>query len=536
MYHDFSRKKLAAITAITIGLTGSIAGTLYGSKLYAQQLKLKTHELQIIPSTMLHRLAYADKQGNTDLLGTVNKAFQSGGVSAIAVENTPAKAIPVLVYHGIHKDSVDRFTMSPEQFTEHLYALKNTGYHTITPDEFLAFTQGSRHIPDRSILLTFDDGRKDSFEVADPILKALDFKATMFAATGFSLIEGERPGPYYLTRTELMLMRDTGRWSIQSHARQSPGPIIDIGDAHRGNFLSNLMYRHDLGRMENDEEYARRIEEEVVGSKDKIKSDLGVDTIAFSYPFSDYGQESRNNQEQALETIIGAVRRTYPLAFRQLWNGDPYSWNMPGEDTALLRRIEPEPQWSGEDLITILERGRPKELPFAPSLNAPEEWSSSWGQRAIEDRHLVLQATSDATGAMAVLDGSRHWTDYSVRASAGFVGSAFSLITRVRDGNNYLSCDFRNDRISIRQWINGEITLLVEKTSEVVVESPQQFTSTVSGNMVSCGVDQTVIVSASAPFEAGFGGIGFKIWDPAPSIARTWISNISVEPILNPLQ
>ena len=81
--------------------------------------------------------------------------------------------------------------------------------------QYVRFLQGdTRNLPQRPILITFDDGRLDSYRGADKILAEHGFKATMFVIAGFV----EERNSFYLNWDELRRMATSGRWDLQEHA------------------------------------------------------------------------------------------------------------------------------------------------------------------------------------------------------------------------------------------------------------------------------------------------------------------------------
>src|SRR5688572_19967034 len=97
------------------------------------------------------------------------KAEFARGDSPAAAETGSWKGIPVLLYHGIVRKP-DRFNMTMEVFKDQMFALKRAGYRTVTLHDFQSFMRGEMELPAKSFLLTFDDGRADSYEGAEPIL------------------------------------------------------------------------------------------------------------------------------------------------------------------------------------------------------------------------------------------------------------------------------------------------------------------------------------------------------------------------------
>ena len=89
-----------------------------------------------------------------------------------------ATAVPVLMYHGVvlKKDSANT---TLKNFRKQMEALKKEGFETISVEEFDLFRQGKFVLPKKPIIITFDDGRKDSFYTTDDIFAKLGFKATL---------------------------------------------------------------------------------------------------------------------------------------------------------------------------------------------------------------------------------------------------------------------------------------------------------------------------------------------------------------------
>ncbi|HEU0051338.1 MAG TPA: polysaccharide deacetylase family protein, partial [Patescibacteria group bacterium] len=98
-----------------------------------------------------------------------------------------AVRVPVLMYHHIRPmrpnfSKADReYTVTPEAFEEQMHSLWLAGYETITPDDLLsAIGKGQSSLPTKSVLITFDDGFRDQYQYAFPVLKKYHLKATFF--------------------------------------------------------------------------------------------------------------------------------------------------------------------------------------------------------------------------------------------------------------------------------------------------------------------------------------------------------------------
>jgi peptidoglycan/xylan/chitin deacetylase (PgdA/CDA1 family) len=99
------------------------------------------------------------------------------------------KRIPVLCYHAIRdsrkNDSPDQkaYSVSPNNFVSQIKALANHGYTSITPDDLKAFWTTNQSLPKNPIIITFDDGRKDQYDIGSKILDEYHFKGVFFIMT-----------------------------------------------------------------------------------------------------------------------------------------------------------------------------------------------------------------------------------------------------------------------------------------------------------------------------------------------------------------
>ncbi|EEG10244.1 polysaccharide deacetylase family protein [Pseudogulbenkiania ferrooxidans] len=95
----------------------------------------------------------------------------------------PARAVPVLMYHHV-SPSKGLVTVSPATFEAQMRWLAEHGWTTLSTDDFAGFLAG-RPVPDKSVLVTFDDGYLDNWVYAHPVLERFGQRATLFTITGW---------------------------------------------------------------------------------------------------------------------------------------------------------------------------------------------------------------------------------------------------------------------------------------------------------------------------------------------------------------
>ncbi len=169
----------------------------------------------------------------------------------------------VLTYHRVNRTSPkDRLSVHTDSFRKQMLYLARKGYHTLTAEDLSEILRQKRPIPRRSILITFDDGYRDNFTDAYPVLREFGFKATVFVAT--ELVGKTHDGHPMLRWNEIQEMT-TGGISLGSHTA-------------RHVYLNEVS--PETGRRELED------------SKRLLETKLGQNVRSFCYPFGDLDGES----------------------------------------------------------------------------------------------------------------------------------------------------------------------------------------------------------------------------------------------------
>lgn len=225
--------------------------------------------------------------------GEVKAPPGSQATDAARQEETEEEAVyppgvPVLMYHKIGDEPNNDAVISREKFLEQMNYLHRNGYHPISLEELYAYLTRGQKLPPRPVVITFDDGYRDTYEVALPVLKQYGFKSVLF-------IPGMQVGKR-LSREELLEMRAAGM-EIAAHG----------------------FYHRPLGALSPREQ-----EEEIKKSKEILDQTLGQDTRFFCYPNGSYNRET--------------LRILREAGFVMAFTMEP-GWAKPGDDLLTLKRI-----------------------------------------------------------------------------------------------------------------------------------------------------------------------------------------------------
>lgn len=124
--------------------------------------------------------------------------------------------VPVLCYHHIRdpkpgqSETFRSYSVSPAQFAEQMKALKDSGYQTILPDDYYNYLLYNDPLPEKPIMLTFDDTDEEQFSIGYQEMKKYGFKGVFFIMT----IAINKPR--YMTKEQLKQLSDEGN-AVESH-------------------------------------------------------------------------------------------------------------------------------------------------------------------------------------------------------------------------------------------------------------------------------------------------------------------------------
>lgn len=452
--------------------------------------------------------------------------------AAKADQTKTAQEVPVLLYHGIFDGPDDGFNISKDTFIDQMRSLKRNGYTTITMKQYLDFVSGKIDLPYKSVLITFDDGRKDSYYRADTVLNAMKFKAVMFLTSGYSLVDGSN---YYVDRDEMMAMHKSGRWDIEAHADYAGTNQVTIdAKGTTGNFFGKLKWVEKENRIESSDEYRERVSTEMATVKTELTDYLGADSIrTLAFPFGDYGQS--NSDDKLTNVLLQEAHKYYEQVFIQFRKGDPYSSNYKEKDAFMSRRIEVDPHLSGQELSDLLISATAKPLPYTATLGRNEGWKTDWGVLTYDDsQKSITVGSGKGTSAAIYLDGTRQLEHYDVNAEVEVddPGTIVKLIAPYINGHNYIGCNFNGSAVRVEQLKNGERTLVGQKTFGYESTAGKRTKLSIrveKDNHIGCYSDGQLVISV--PYDGGYGsgGPAISIWNMEPGKAKAVIKSFALK-------
>jgi len=203
-----------------------------------------------------------------------------------------SRDVPILNYHQINDTAQNALTVNTEQFETQMKYLAEQGYHSITPSEMLDAWENGSELPEKPVIITFDDGYVDNYSNAFPILQKYNLKATIFLIPDYVNVY-----PNYLT------------WAQAAEMQRS-------GLIHFGSHTMNHSVLTELSQTE--------LRRQLVDSKQAIEWHLKQPVTFIAYPCGAYNQQ--------------VIERTNDAGYRAAFTVN-YGWASPSEKRMVMDRV-----------------------------------------------------------------------------------------------------------------------------------------------------------------------------------------------------
>lgn len=211
-----------------------------------------------------------------------------------------AEKVPVLMYHQIipkkylkkhhyqENGELEETIVTLEDFTWQMKYLKEQNYTVLSLKEFELFMTSGKKIPPKSVLITFDDGFKNVFEFAYPVLKEYEFCAVHFLITGL------------ITQKKVEYKSSFLQYASINEVKQS-SDVFDYGNH------TNLFHQRN---KEN-------VSFVIAFDKEQVKNDLYVanqwlgESVAFAAPYGEYNENTINILNELNTKLAFTVKPGY---------------------------------------------------------------------------------------------------------------------------------------------------------------------------------------------------------------------------------
>ena len=223
----------------------------------------------------------------------------------------PIRPLPVLMYHNIVSDGkeTNEMTVTVSKLREDFAYLRDRSYTPILPRELLS----GEPLPDKPILITFDDGYVSNYILLFPLLKEYGFKAVISPIVSLAdwWDDGFCEWPMYRE------MAASGLVEIGSHTYNLHNPD------HGGNYAPGEANGVQRRSGESGADFQSRVLQDIRKSYERITEELGTPPLCFAYPFGATDPDADRLIDElfplSLATLSGSADLYYGTARLPRW-------------------------------------------------------------------------------------------------------------------------------------------------------------------------------------------------------------------------
>lgn len=198
--------------------------------------------------------------------------------SVLAVKDN-SQSFVIVMYHHISENPslIGEYVISAKKLEEDFKYLKKCGYKTLTVSDLYEINNGKKALPEKSIMLTFDDGQESFYKYAYPLLEKYGFSA-VFSVIGayteqFSKMQKQEAEYSHITWKQIKEMTAGGR--------------VEIGNHSYNMHFNNGTGRSGVTQMsgENNNDYRTALEEDILTFNSMFLKNVGYIPEIYTYPF-----------------------------------------------------------------------------------------------------------------------------------------------------------------------------------------------------------------------------------------------------------
>lgn len=368
-------------------------------------------------------------------------------------------------YFGVDRIGDSSTLIGKDLLEEHLQALKDQGYVTITQKDIEDYYQSGKPLPKRALYLMFEDGRRDTAIFADTIMERINYKATMMTYAGVLDYED----PKFLKPKELRDMEESSFWEMGTNGYRLE--YINVMDRY-GNYIGEInplryaMIHPYLGRHYNHylmdyirdkdgvpkESYnhmKRRVDYDYEHLRDVYEAQLGYVPHTYVLMHSNTGRFGNNRDISPVNEKW--IRDLFVMNF----NREGYCFNQRGSSIYDLTRMQPQPYWPVNHLLMRIKYDINQPISFKQGDDRhQQDWDNLKGAAQIKAEKYILTTLPEGE-ALSRLQSGEDFRDARIRTR--LEGNAFGAQKIYFRAANDLS---RYDEVSLR---NGDL-VVTEKT------------------------------------------------------------------------
>ncbi|MDO4731734.1 MAG: polysaccharide deacetylase family protein [Clostridia bacterium] len=193
-------------------------------------------------------------------------------------------SLVIIMYHSIlkSKSRQGEYVITPEDFENDLKYITENGYQTVFLSDVIDYVYGEKNLPEKPIIITFDDGYYNNYLYGFPLLKKYNCKAVISPIVKFTELysqNGDQNALYsHITWNDMSEMANSGLVEFANHSYN----LHKTSDRKGANKKNGEEFKN----------YKSFLEDDLKKSQQLIFDNIGITTNTFTYPFGAYSDDS----------------------------------------------------------------------------------------------------------------------------------------------------------------------------------------------------------------------------------------------------
>ena len=196
------------------------------------------------------------------------------------------RQLPIVMYHHVTEKAkrAGKYVIKADELRRDLEYIEKKGYTTVCVQDLIDFVDGKKQLPEKIVMITFDDGFESVMELAQPILKEKKMRAVLSVVGSITESysqNGDRNVNYaYLGWDELSELQESGDFEIQNHTY----------DMHNLNKAGRKGMARKSG--ESPVDYENALTSDLMRMQQLLEGRSKIKATAVAYPFGSYSNHT----------------------------------------------------------------------------------------------------------------------------------------------------------------------------------------------------------------------------------------------------
>ena len=383
------------------------------------------------------------------------------------------KGFIAISYFGVERIGKQNI-IGVNRLREHLEALKKQGYVTVSQQDIINYYQTGKLLPEKSLFLMFEDGRRDTAIFSQRILEDLNFRATMLTYPETF----DNRDTKFLLPPELKDLEETSYWEMGTNGYRLA--FINVFDRYN-NYIGELdplehvrmqpflgrRYNHYLMDYIRDEYYVpkesyekmkTRISYDYETLRRIYQAEIGYVPKLYTLMHSNTGSFGNNDKVSAVNEYW--IKELFKMNF----NREGYCLNLRNSSIYDLTRMQPQAYWHTNHLLMRVKYDVFQRIDFVDGdSNRHKEWDVLKGALEVQKEMLIITTLPKDTGLIR-LKQSGEFSDanVSVRLRGNKAGGQTIYLRADKTLASYVAIEITNNYLYVSEKGSSGRKLLFE--------------------------------------------------------------------------